>query len=102
MVTIKLKESEVFRIMTGSLEDRVSILISESVMSKMDLNTIKDIVEKEIEQAKKKSVFDDDKLTEVIKVFQLIAYNRDKSPHSEEIATYIFDKLFEIICHDFW
>ena len=43
-----------------------------------------------------------DKLTEVIKLLQFIAYNRHKSKYSEEIATYVLDKLFEIICLDFF
>ena len=43
-----------------------------------------------------------DKLTDFIKLLQFVAYNRYKSKHSEEIATYVLDKLFEIICHDFF
>lgn len=101
MITIELKESDVFKIMVGSLEDRVKLLISDSVMKNIDVKTIKNIIETEIEKSKKNNVFDDDKLAEVIMLFQIIAYNRHKSEYSEEIATFLFDKLFEIISHDF-
>jgi hypothetical protein len=56
-----------------------------------------EIVENEIDRAKKNNEFDKDKVLELIKLFQFLAYNRTKSKYSEEIATYLFDKLFEII-----
>ena len=102
MITIKLEESEIFKIMVGSMEDRTNLLISESVMQTIDVSTIKSIVETEIERAKENGQFDDDKLTDVIKLLQMVAYNCNISKDSEQITTYIFDKLFEIICHDFW
>ncbi|MCT7433508.1 MULTISPECIES: hypothetical protein [Aliarcobacter] len=97
MIKIELDEKDVFKIMVGSMEDRINLLISESVMKEIDLKTIKEIVENEIDRAKKNNEFDKDKVLELIKLFQFLAYNRTKSKYSEEIATYLFDKLFEII-----
>ncbi|MGE4382456.1 MAG: hypothetical protein AB7D41_04575 [Arcobacter sp.] len=102
MIKIELDEQDVFKIMVGSMEDRINFLISETVMREVNLNTIKEIVENEIARAEKNNAFDNDKVLEVIKLFQFLAYNRSKSKYSEEIATYLFDKLFEIISCDFY
>lgn len=45
MIKIELDEKDVFKIMVGSMEDRINLLISESVMKEIDLKTIKEIVE---------------------------------------------------------
>lgn len=103
MIKLELSEKDIFQIMAGSMEDRVNLLISESVMKEIDLETIKKIVENEINRVvTTNTTIDDDKLTDFIKLLQFVAYNRYKSKHSEEIATYVLDKLFEIICHDFF
>ena len=41
MIKIELDEKDVFKIMVGSMEDRINLLISESVMKEIDLKTIK-------------------------------------------------------------
>ena len=102
MIKLELSEKDIFQIMAGSMEDRVNLLISESVMKEIDLETIKKIVENEIKTVELMDRLYHDKLTEVIKLLQFIAYNRHKSKYSEEIATYVLDKLFEIICLDFF
>jgi hypothetical protein len=48
MIKLELSEKDIFQIMAGSMEDRVNLLISESVMKEIDLETIKKIVENEI------------------------------------------------------
>ncbi len=101
MIKLELSEQDIFQIMAGSMEDRVNLLISESVMKEIDLKTIKKIVENEINKIDKTNRLDDGKLIELIKLLQFVAYNRYKSQYSEEIATYVLDKLFEIICEDF-
>ena len=45
MIKLELSEKDIFQIMAGSMEDRVNLLISESVMKEIDLETIKKIVE---------------------------------------------------------
>jgi hypothetical protein len=103
MIKLELEEDDVFKLMAGSLEDRIQYFISDEIMNNIDLQTIKDIVEAGIAKAQTKSgSFNDDSLTDLIKLFQYIVYNRNKSQYSEEIATYIFDKIFELISCDFW
>ena len=41
MIKLELSEKDIFQIMAGSMEDRVNLLISESVMKEIDLETIK-------------------------------------------------------------
>jgi hypothetical protein len=101
MINVQLNENDLFKIMLGSTQDRVDLLLCESMMEKLDLKTIKNIVEYHIKQAKKNGSFDNDKLTEVLMVIQVIAYNRHKCQESEKLATYLFDKLFEIITKEF-
>lgn len=56
MIKLELSEKDIFQIMAGSMEDRVNLLISESVMKEIDLETIKKIVENEIKGTSKNRV----------------------------------------------
>lgn len=110
MIQIELAELVVFKIMFGSMQERLDFFISDEVLSKLDVKTIKKIVQARVDSSHtdqyalydKNAGFGKNQLTEVIMFLQYLAYNRHKSPHSEEIATYVFDKLFEIITHDFF
>ena len=102
MIQIELSENDVFKIMAGSFEDRLDFFIEDEIIGKLNLNTVKSIIQNNMDCAQTAGKYREDRISETIQFLQSVAYNRHKSQHSEEIATFVIDKLIEILCHDFY
>lgn len=93
---MKKIDKDILGLLVGTVEERMNLLENEEFFSSLEMNDIKTIYQKELNRAKKERNIED----EVIYFLQVLAYNRHKSKHSEQIATFVFDKLFELISND--
>jgi len=98
---IKIDDKIVLGLMCGTLEERIDFLSNAEVFASLDIETIKEIYERKLDVSTKSN--NQDTSTEVITLLQVLAYNRKKSKYNDEIADFVFDKLFErIIADDIW
>ncbi|MEA2051124.1 MAG: hypothetical protein U9O56_10410 [Campylobacterota bacterium] len=99
---LQLKQSDIFKIMAGSYEDKLELFSSDEVMKSIDLQTIKNIYQEKYKKLNKACDIDRDNMyEELIKFLQYLAYNKDYSQHRQEIATFVFDRLFEQMSENF-
>ena len=96
MSIVNMDTKDILGLLLGTNEERMNCLSKEEVFSSLEITDIKYIYQKELDRLKK---FTGDE-HEVIHMLQVLAYNRHKSEYSEEIATFVFDKLFEVIIND--
>jgi len=92
MIEIKLDEKMILGLTCGTLEERIDFFSNKDVIRNLDILTIKIIYQKTIDRAEK-----DDDYLDVVTLLQALAYNRYKSKYKDEIADFVFDKLFELI-----
>jgi hypothetical protein len=94
MIQIELDEEMLLCLVVGTVEDKLDIL-SEDIIESIDISIIKRIYQNRLDEAIKSS--DESK---IIILLQALAYNRYKSKYKDEIADFVLDKLFELICSD--
>jgi hypothetical protein len=92
MIEIQLDEKIILSLICGTLEERIDFFSDKDVIRNLDILTIKIIYQKTIDRAEK-----DDDYLDVLTLLQALAYNRDKSKYKDEIADFVFDKLFELV-----
>ena len=93
MIKIELDENKVLGLLIGTFEDRIDYFFNEEVIDNLNMTIINKIYDNKID----KYLEDDDNFVEIITFLQALAYNRYKSEDKDEIATFVFDKLFEMI-----
>ncbi len=96
MNKVKINTKDFLGLLVGTAEERMNCLATDEIFSSLEISDIKYIYQEELDRVKKENELEE----EVIYMLQVLAYNRHKSKYSEEIATFVFDKLFEIMCID--
>lgn len=91
MIEIALDEKVVLGLICGTLEERIDFFSNQDVIKYLDIFTIKEIYQKTIDKVEKH----EDNF-EVLMLLQTLAYNRYKSKDKDELADFVFDKLFEL------
>lgn len=95
MNKVNIDVKDFLGLLVGTVEERMNCLENGEVLSKLDINDIKYIYQKEFDFCKKEEEY-----LSLILMLQTLAYNRHNSKYSDEIATFIFDKLFEIMSNE--
>ena len=95
MNKVKIEAKDFLGLLVGTLKERMNCLANGEVLSKLDINDIKYIYQKQYD-----SCIKEDEYLSLILMLQTLAYNRHKSKYSDEIATFVFDKIFEIMSID--
>ena len=96
MKKIKIKPKDLSRSFCRYNRRKNELLINKKFFSLLEMDDIKYIYNAELDKLNSKGDYED----EFIFILQTLAYNRDKSKYSDEIATYVFDKIFELISND--
>lgn len=95
MNKVNIDAKDFLGLLVGTVEERMNFLVNDEVLSYLDIDDIKYIYQKEVDFCKKEEEY-----LSLILMLQALAYNRHKSKYSDEIATFVFDKLFEIMSID--
>ncbi len=96
MKKIEIELKDLLGLLVGTVEERMNCLSNEKVFSSLELEDIKQIYQKELYRLASKGEYEG----EFIFMLQTLAYNRHKSKFSDEIATFVFDKIFELMAND--
>lgn len=96
MSKVEIESKDLLGLLIGTIDERMNCLSKKEVFESLEMNDIKYIYEKEIDRLDK----EDEIEYEIIFLLQTLAYNRGKSKYSDEIATFVLDKLFEQMTHD--
>ena len=94
MIKIELDEEMLLHLVVGTVEDKLNIL-SKDIIQQIDIAVIKKIYQNRLYEAIKTG-----NEAKIIMLLQSLAYNRHKSKYKDDIADFVFDKLFELICSD--
>ncbi|RLA84619.1 MAG: hypothetical protein DRG78_00950 [Epsilonproteobacteria bacterium] len=93
MNKVKINTKDFLGLLVGTIEERMNCLATNEIFSSLEISDIKYIYQKELDRYKKEDGIEN----EIIYMLQVLAYNRHKSKYSEEIATFVLDKLFEMM-----
>ena len=93
MIKIEVEEKTLLGLLVGADEERIEFFSDANIIASLNMPIIKKVYQHRI--VKSEPLSDDYML--VITLLQGLAYNRHKSKYKEEIATFVLDKLFELL-----